>query len=93
MSLQFQTLRLEQWMPSTSHGKAWLLTHSLSHLAAQGCTQTSITNVQDKSDCPRLADKTVVLGPSGDVSGHPKTTTTHMQPCQPNIPEPPYWSL
>ena len=33
--------------------------------------------MQDNSDCPRLADKTMVLGPSGDVSGHSKTTTTH----------------
>ena len=65
--------------------------------AAQGCTKTLISNVQDNSDCPRLADKTMVLGPGGDVSGHSKMTTTHTHsaetateqplPCQPNIPE------
>ena len=68
-------------------------------LAAHGCTKTLISNVQDNSDCPRLADKTMVLGPGGDVSGYSKTTTTYTHsaetateqplPCQPNIPEPP----
>ena len=68
--------------------------------AAQGCTKTSITNMQDNSDSPRLADTTMVLGPGGDVSGHSKTTTTHTHsakttteqpiPCQPKIPEPPH---
>ena len=67
--------------------------------AAQGCTKTSISNVQDDSACPRLADKTMVLGPGGVVFGHPKTSPTPMHsadttteqplPCQPNIPEPP----
>ena len=67
--------------------------------AAQGCTKASISNVQDNSDCPRLADKTVVLGPSGDVSGHSKTTATNTHSAQttteqplprhPNIPESP----
>ena len=66
---------------------------------AQGCTKTSISNLQDDSDCPRLADKTMVLGPGVIASGHPKTTPTHMHsaettteqplPCQLNIPEPP----
>ena len=69
-------------------------------LLLKGCTKTSITNMQDNSDSPRLADKTMVLGPGGDVSGHSKTTTTHTRspkttteqplPCQPNIPEPPH---
>ena len=54
--------------------------------------------MQDNSDSPRLADKTMVLRPGGNVSGHSKTTTTHTHsakttteqpiPCQPNIPEP-----
>ena len=67
---------------------------------AQGCAKTSISNVQDDSDCPRLADKTMVLVPGGIVSGHPKTNPTHTHsaeatteqplPCQPNIPEPPH---
>ena len=67
--------------------------------AAKGCTKTSIANMQDNSHRPRLADKTVVLGPGGDVSGHTKTTTTHTHsaktateqpiPYQPSFPESP----
>ena len=41
-------------------------------LLPKGCTKTSISNVQYNSDCPRLAYKTGVLGPSGDVSGIPR---------------------
>ena len=68
--------------------------------ADQSCTKISITNMQDNSDSPRLANKTVVLGPGGNVSGHSKTTTTYTHsvkttteqpiPCQPNIHEPPH---
>ena len=52
--------------------------------AAQGCIKISITNMQDNSDSPRLANKTMVLGPHSA-----KTTTEQPIPCQPNIPEPP----
>ena len=58
-----------------------------------------LDNVQNNSYCPGLADEAMVLGPSEDVSGHTKTTTTHThsaqttteQPLlrQPNIPESP----
>ena len=85
--------------PQHSVGKHGCLRVPSHHPAAQGCTKTSITNMQDNSDSPRLADKTMVLGPGGGVSGHSKTTTTHTYsakttteqpiPCQPNIPEPP----
>ena len=85
--------------PQHSMGKPGCLRVPSHRPAAQGCTKTPITNMQDNSDSPRLADKTMVLGPSGDVSGHSKTTTTHTHsaktttkqplPCQPNIPEPP----
>ena len=85
--------------PKHSVGKHGCLRVPSHRPAAQGCTKTSITNMQDNSDSPRLADKTMVLGPGGDVSGHSKTTTTHTHsakttteqpiPCQPNIPEPP----
>ena len=91
--------------PQHSMGKPGCLRVSSHCPTAQSYTKTSISNVQDNSDCPRLADKTMVLGPSGDVSGHSETTTTHMHsattateqplPCQPNIPEPPHlvsWS-
>ena len=86
--------------PQHSMGKPGCLRVPSHRPAAQGCTKTPITNMQDNSDSPRLADKTMVLGPSGDVSGHSKTTTTHTHsaktitkqplPCQPNIPEPPH---
>ena len=85
--------------PQHTMGKSGCLCFSSHRPAAHSCTKTSISNVQDNSDCPRLADKTMVLGPGGDVSGHSKTTTTHTHsaetateqplPCQPNIPEPP----
>ena len=85
--------------PQHSVGKHGCLCVPSHRPSAQGCTKTSITNMQDNSDSPRLSDKTMVLGPGGDVSGHSKTTTTHTHsakttteqpiPCQPNIPEPP----
>ena len=64
-----------------------------------GCTKTSILDLQDNFHRPRLADKTMGLGSSGDVSGHTKTTTTHSHsaqttteqpiPCKPNFPQSP----
>ena len=85
--------------PQHPMGKPGCLRFSSHRPTAQGCTKTSISNMQDGSDCPRLADKTMVLEPGGIVSGHPKTTPTHTHsaqttteqplPCQPNIPEPP----
>ena len=63
--------------PQHSMGKHGCLHVPSQRPAAQGCTKTSITNMQDNSYSPRLADKTMVLGPGGDVSGHSKTTTTH----------------
>ena len=63
--------------PQHTMGKPGCLCVPSHRPAAQGCTKTSISNMQDNSDCPRLADKTMVLAPSGDVSGHSKTTTTH----------------
>ena len=85
--------------PQHPMGKPGCLRVSSHRPTAQDCTNTSISNVRDDSDCPRLADKTMVLGPGGIVSGHPKTTPTHTHsaettteqplPCQPNIPEPP----
>ena len=82
--------------PQHSMGKYGCLRVPSHCPAGQGCTKTSI---KDNSDSPRLADKTMVWGPGGDVSGHSKTTTTHAHsakttteqplPCQPNIPEPP----
>ena len=85
--------------PEHSMGKPGCLCIPCHRPAAQHCTKTSVSSMQDNSDCPRLADKIVVWGPSGDVSGHFKKTTTHMHsaqttteqplPYQPNIREPP----
>ena len=49
-------------------------------------------NVQDNLDCPRLANETMVLGPSGDVTGRTKTSTNsnapQTLPLPPSIPKP-----
>ena len=58
-------------------GKPGCLRFSSHRPTAQGCRKTLISNMQDNSDCPKLADKTMVLGPGGIVSGHPKTTPTY----------------
>ena len=44
---------------------------------APGCTKTPITNVQDDSDRPRLANEIMVLGPSGTVTGYTTTSTSN----------------
>ena len=90
---------LDSRCPQHHMGKSSCLQLSSHRPAAQRCTKTSITNMQDNSDSPRLADKTMVLGPGEVLPGHPKTTSTHTHfaetttqqplPCQPNIPEPP----
>ena len=49
--------------PQHSMGKHGCLRDPSHCPAAQGCTKTSITNMQDNSHSPRLADKTMVLGP------------------------------
>ena len=56
--------------------------------SAQGCTKTLVSSVQDNPNRPRLADKTVVLGDSGDVSGHTQTTTTHSHSAQTTYEQP-----
>ena len=63
--------------PKHSMEKPGCVCFSSHRPAAQGCTETSIPDLQDNSHRPRLADKAMVLGSSGDVSGHTKTTTTH----------------
>ena len=80
-------------------GKPSCICFSSHRPAAQGCTETSIPDLQDNSHRPRLADKTMVLGSSGDVSGHTKTTTAHSHstkttteqpiPCKPSFPQSP----
>ena len=79
--------------PQHSMGKHGSLRISSHRPPAQGCTKTSITNMQDNSDSPGLADKTMVLGPGGETTTththSAKTTTEQPIPCQPNIPEPP----
>ena len=85
--------------PKHSMGKSSCVCFSSHRPAAQGGTKTPISNLQDNSHRPWLADKTMVLGPSGDVSGHTKTTTTHShlaqttteQPisCHPSFPQSP----
>ena len=64
----------------------------------QGCTKTLITNVQANTYRPRLTNKIMVLGPSGNVTGCTTTssdsiltqiTTEQPLPRQPGFPQPP----
>ena len=85
--------------PEHSMGKPGCVPFPSHRPAAQGCTKTPIPDLQDNSHRPRLADKIMVLGSSGDVSGHTKTTTTHSHsvqtateqpiPCKPSLPQSP----
>ena len=85
--------------PEHSMGKPGCVCFPSHRPAAQGCTKTPIPDLQDNSHRPRLADKIMVLGSSGNVSGHTKTTTTHSLsaqtateqpiPCKPSFPQSP----
>ena len=85
--------------PEHPIGKPCCIRFSSHCPSAQDDTETPVSNLQDNLNRPRLAYETVVLGSSGDVSGHTQTTTTHSHPtqtttekpfpCQPNFPEPP----
>ena len=85
--------------PEHSMGKPGCVCFPSHRPAAQGCIKTSIPDLQDNSHHPRLADKAMVLGSSGDVSGHTKTTTTQSHsaqttteqpiPCKPSFPQSP----
>ena len=90
---------LDSRCPEHPMGKPGHLCFSSHHPTAQGCTKTSIANVQPDTYLLRLADKTVVLGPSGNITGHPlttssdpnftQTTTGQPLPHQPGFPQPP----
>ena len=85
--------------PEHPMGKPGRLCFSSHHPTAQGCTKTSITNVQADTYRPRLANKTMILGPCGNVTGRPtmtssnpnltQTTTEQPLPHQPDFPQPP----
>ena len=68
--------------PERSMGEPGCLRLSPNRPTAQGCTKTPVTNVQATSDRPRLAIKTVVLGPSGNVSGRAATASSNLNPTQ-----------
>ena len=74
--------------PEHSMGKPGCVCFPSHRPAAQGCTETSIPDLQDNSHHPRLADKTMVLGSSGDVSAHTKTTSTHLHSAQTTTEQP-----
>ena len=79
-------------------GKPGRLCFSSHRPNAQGCTKTSIANLQADTYHQRLANKTVVLGPCGNVTGRPimtssdpnltQTTTEQSLPHQPGFPQP-----
>ena len=86
-------------MPEHPMGKPGRLCFSSHRPTAQGCTKSPIANVQANTYRPRLADKTVVLGPSGNVTGCTTTTSSDLNltqtatepllPHQPGLPQPP----
>ena len=86
--------------PEHPMGEPGCLRFSPNRPTAQGCTKTPVTNVQATSDRPRLAIKTVVLGPSGNVTGHAVTASSNSNPTQtineqpfpvqPGLPQPPH---
>ena len=50
----------------------------------QGYTKSPVSNMQDNLNHPRPADKIVVLGPSGDVSGHTQNNYHQYALCSNN---------
>ena len=80
-------------------GKPGRLCFSCHHPTAQGFTKTSIANVQANTYSTRLAEKAVVLGPSGNITGCTTTTSSDLNliqttteqplPHQPDFPQPP----
>ena len=85
--------------PEHLMGKPGRLCFSSHCPTVQGCTKTPISNVQANTYRPRLADKTVVLGPSGAVTERTTTTSSDLNltqttteqplPHQPGFPQPP----
>ena len=88
MSLRFQILLLGCRPQHPIEKTSDCLCFSSHHPAAQGCTKSPVSIWQDNSHCPRLADKFVVLGPGGDVSGHTKKTTTHTHSAETTTEKP-----
>ena len=82
-----------------SMGESGCIRFSPNRPPAQGYTETPVTNVQASSDRPRLAIKTMVFGPSGNVTGRTSTVTSNANltqttneqhfPLQPGLPQPP----
>ena len=82
-----------------SMGESGCIRFSPNRPPAQGYTETPVTNVQASSDRPRLAIETMVLGPSGNVTGRTSTVTSNANltqttneqhfPLQPGLPQPP----
>ena len=74
---RFQTPRLGQWMHS---GPICLPTSS--HLGQSGGEVTRLPLQQNHSDCTRVAQHALVLGPSGNFQSH---STVSAQPAQSSI--------
>ena len=85
--------------PEHSMGESGCIRFSPNHPPTQGYTKTPVTNMQASSDRPRLAIKTMVLGPSGNITGRTSTVTSNLNltqttneqhfPLQPGLPQPP----
>ena len=79
--LRYQTPRLGQWMHSASPGRTW--THTPSHRQpswASGGEAPGLPLQQNNSDCSRLAQHALVLGPGSNVKPDPTVSAQHTQP-------------
>ena len=78
---RYQTPRLGQWMHSASPGRTW--THTPSHRQpswASGGEAPGLPLQQNNSDCSRLAQHALVLGPGSNVKPDPTVSAQHTQP-------------
>ena len=77
----FQTPRLGQWMHSASPGRTW--THTPSHRQpswAKWWRSSRTTPATEYSDCSRVAQHALVLGPGSNVKPDPTVSAQHTQP-------------
>ena len=80
LSRRSQTPRLGQWMHSAYPGRTW--THTPSHrqpIWASG-EAPGLPLQQNNSDCTRVAQHALVLGPGSNIKPDPTVSAQHTQP-------------
>ena len=78
---RYQTPRLGQWMHSACPGRTW--THTPSHRQpswASGGEAPGLPLQQNNSDCSRVAQHALFLGPGSNVKPDPTVSAQHTQP-------------